>query len=622
MTDRLARSLALLALAGGIILRFIQLGADPYYYEWNGYVTDEGRWIAHARALILFGDIRAGGPALHLLLAPLFQAAELVVFAAAGVSLWSARLVSVVAGSVLLVAFWVVYRRLATPAAVLLALAMLAVEMDLVALSRLAIPEMTAMILSFIAFVLLVNATTTKRLFLAGVVTAAAIGAKLTVLPLAVIFGVVAVTRGPEAGVSRRRALGAYAAVLLVSAALATGAVLLAGALGALPLRVLLRVAGDFVGVSELYALVAFPFDDTLAPVLALWGLVAWLGSLGGLVKDAAGAPADARSHLRAAWIWVALFAPLMFLSEYFPSRYKLHILVPLAVIIAVGVSRLQRAGVAALAAALVGVSGARRAAAALLLSAPTALIAAAAALSVVGALGVDPQRMRVRYVVILLSVTLVSGWAVRAMGRIRATRFLVALPTLWMLAWLVVERSSVAGAPFWPAPGDAETVRWALIIGAGVAAALAASVGSWPRDTGGRALVGAALLFVLLGVARLAPGYVDPHYSMRDSSRDLGALLGGARGPIRSIGGEALFSDNRLRYASILGGYWPPTPPEVLIVAGAFPDPEDRLNREYRLIRQYAIYVAPEFVLGEAGWKPSHGQFQRTNVRVYRRGG
>jgi hypothetical protein len=39
-------------------------------------------------------------------------------------------------------------------------------------------------------------------------------------------------------------------------------------------------------------------------------------------------------------------------------------------------------------------------------------------------------------------------------------------------------------------------------------------------------------------------------------------------------------------------------------------------------LIRQYAIYVAPEFVLGEASWKPSQGQFQRTNVRVYRRGG
>lgn len=233
-----------------------------------------------------------------------------------------------------------------------------------------------------------------------------------------------------------------------------------------------------------------------------------------------------------------------------------------------------------------------------------------------------DPQRMRVRYAVILLGVALVSAWAVRAMGSARATGFLVWLPPLWALGWLVVERSSVAGAPFWPAPGDAEAVRWTLVLGAGVAAALVASVPSWPRDTGTRVLVGAAVLFGMLGVARLVPGYVDPHYSMRDSSRDLGAMLEGTGGPIRSVGGEALFSDNRLRYASIMGGYWPSTAPEVLIVAGGFPDPEDRLNREYRLVRQYGIYVSPEFVLGEAVWSPAVGQFRRTIVRVYRRGG
>jgi hypothetical protein len=622
MTDRLAQRLALLVLAVGILLRVVQLGADPYYYEWNGYITDEGRWIAHARALILFGDIGAGGPALHLLLAPLFQAAELVVFAAVGVSLSSARLVSVVAGCALLVGFWAVYRRLATPAALLLALTMLAVEMDLVALSRLAIPEMMAMTLSFAAFVLVAEATTARRLLLAGMVTAAAIGTKLTVLPLAAIFGVVAITRGRAAGLSRRRALGAYATVLLVSAALATGAVLLAGARGAIPLQSLLRVAGGFVGVSEFWEVLAFPFDDPLVPVLALWGLSAWLGCLGGLVEEVGEEPAEVRAHLRAGWIWVLLFMPLMLLSDYFPSRYKLHILVPLAVVTAVGVSRLERARFAGLAAALARLSGIPRMRAALLLAIPTGLIAATLALSILGALGVDPQRMRLRYGVSVLSVGLVTTWAVRAMGDLRVTRCLVWLPALWALGWLVVQRSSVAGASFWPAPGDAQAARCALVLGAGVAAAVAASAASWPRDTGVLGLVGAALLFGILGVARLAPGYVDPHYSMRDTSRDLGALLGGTSGPIRAAGGEALFSDNRLRYASIMGGYWPRTPPEVLIVAGIFPDRENRLNREYRLIRQYAIYVAPEYVLGETSWKVSHGQFQRTNVRVYRRGG
>src|SRR5678815_508471 len=93
MTDRLARRLALAVLVGGVVLRFARLDADPYYYEWNGYITDEGRWIAHARALRLFGEIGSVGSALHLILAPVFQAGAYVVFALTDVSLWSARLV-------------------------------------------------------------------------------------------------------------------------------------------------------------------------------------------------------------------------------------------------------------------------------------------------------------------------------------------------------------------------------------------------------------------------------------------------------------------------------------------------------------------------------------------------
>jgi hypothetical protein len=34
-------------------MRFLYLGADPHYDEWVGYITDEGRWIGHARVLAL-----------------------------------------------------------------------------------------------------------------------------------------------------------------------------------------------------------------------------------------------------------------------------------------------------------------------------------------------------------------------------------------------------------------------------------------------------------------------------------------------------------------------------------------------------------------------------------------
>ena len=40
--------LVFLVVALGVGLRFLRLDADPYYYDWIGYVTDEGRWVDQA----------------------------------------------------------------------------------------------------------------------------------------------------------------------------------------------------------------------------------------------------------------------------------------------------------------------------------------------------------------------------------------------------------------------------------------------------------------------------------------------------------------------------------------------------------------------------------------------
>ena len=620
MTDRLARRLALAVLAGGIAFRFVQLGADPYYYEWNGYITDEGRWIAHARALWLFGGIGSVGTTLHLLLAPLFQAAELLVFALADVSLASARVVSAVSGSALLIGFWAVYRRLAGPAPLLLALAMLAVETDMVVLSRLAIPEMAAMALSFAAFALAAGARDGRRLSAAGLVTAAAIAAKATVLPFAPILGLIVLRRRPEAGPSGWRALRWFGAGLLIPAALGLVGLVAAGAVGAVRLGFTFRVLRDFVGLTDLYALVAFPFDDTLGPTLAIWGLASWLGCLGALTGAGEDEPPAARAHLHGAVLWAGCFALLMLALEYFPSRYKVHVLIPLAVIVALGGTRLERGGLAGLHAALARLRGARGAGAALLLAAPTALIAAAALLSLSHAMGWDPERVRIRHGAIALALVVVGLVARRGLASLGLVRGLVWFPLLWTAAWLVAERLSLVTPRFWPVTdGTGQALRWGLLAGA-AAAALAAGFGGWPTRAARAGFVTGALLYAGLGLVRLAPGYLEPHYSMRESSRDLGILLDGVRGPIGTLGGEALFSENRLRYRSVMDRHLPRTPLEVVVLAGVIEDPEDRLDRGYRLVRQYALFVAPDFVLGDAAWKPSHGQFLRTNVRVYRR--
>ena len=115
------RVLIVAVLVAGVGLRLVHLDADPDYYAWVGYVTDEGRWIAHAREMALFGHLVNTEWLIHLLLAPLFQAASFVVFALLGVSLWTSRLLTALSGSALLVLFWLGLRRLVTPAAMLVA---------------------------------------------------------------------------------------------------------------------------------------------------------------------------------------------------------------------------------------------------------------------------------------------------------------------------------------------------------------------------------------------------------------------------------------------------------------------------------------------------------------------
>ena len=75
--DRAATFTATVALVLGLAARFLVLASDPAYDLWAGYVTDEGRWTEQARSLVLFGqtDLTSVLSRMHLLLAPLFQAA-------------------------------------------------------------------------------------------------------------------------------------------------------------------------------------------------------------------------------------------------------------------------------------------------------------------------------------------------------------------------------------------------------------------------------------------------------------------------------------------------------------------------------------------------------------------
>lgn len=116
-------------LIGGILLRFLYLNADPYYYEWVGYITDEGRWVQHGRSLALYG-VLIDGNGLHFLIAPLFEFVNYAVFQLAGVSFLTSRIFTALCGSTLLVLVWEALRRAVTPQALLLGLTLLAFQAD------------------------------------------------------------------------------------------------------------------------------------------------------------------------------------------------------------------------------------------------------------------------------------------------------------------------------------------------------------------------------------------------------------------------------------------------------------------------------------------------------------
>jgi len=91
----------------GVLLRCAYLDSDPYYDEWAGYITDEGRWVENARSLALRGTLFEEPWNLHFLMAPLFQLGTYVAFVVGGVSFLTSRLLTALSGSAMLVLFWV-----------------------------------------------------------------------------------------------------------------------------------------------------------------------------------------------------------------------------------------------------------------------------------------------------------------------------------------------------------------------------------------------------------------------------------------------------------------------------------------------------------------------------------
>jgi len=597
VNKRHALLLALAVLVAGSVLRLAYLDSDPDYYVWVGYITDEGRWVGHARDLALFGRIVNTHwlPLLHLFLAPLFQAISYAVFELLGVSIWSARLPTALAGSVILGLFWLMLRRVVTAPALLVGLLLLALDVDLIELSRISVPETAAMLAQLAVYaVVTTRRPTTTRMLAAGLLLAAAAAIKATTLPAAIIFSVIVLCQ-PIGAADRRQRVRHL--LMLWAGFLSPLLVLVSFVMVCCPDRIW-AVASNISLLDpflpeppSLYSIVSFSFGGSFAPTINIWAvgvclsLVAWLARPRDVVNP------GVRQHFVTSAIWCGLYAPIMLNLDYF------HLLIPLAINIASGVSLAATASQTTLGSTMAGRPRGRRLLLLALVTLPTAVLWAPALAGVAAHTGIDIERLRVQLACVLIA-GLLTAWAVwRAGLGPGAPRIFFIFPIVAIIGWMVCLRTGLDGGRFWPGRGGSPVAWWS--VGLPVTAVFATTVASigrrWSLERWSGFIPAAVLCYSALGVLRIVPAYVAPHYSIKQVSQDLGFSLANSPSLIASANAEGLFNGNALPYRTVVGRTWPTYRPDTIVIVFVFDDPEELLSREYRLAATYELYTSAE---------------------------
>ena len=586
----------------GILLRSIHLDADPYYYEWAGYITDEGRWVQQARSLALHGTLV--GPYLtnvNFSLAPLFQLSNYLVFELLGVSLLTSRIFTALCGSALLILFCAILRHRVSPQALLLGITLLAVQTDLVVLSRVAVPEMVILFFQLVIyFVIVSDGHSSWRMVLSGFLFLAGCAMKATIALLLPIFSVMilAMPRKPTE-MLRWRDLTLFWIGF-------AGPALLAGLIFySLPLDTAyndvvknhLLTIKPFLKWSGLYDVVSLPFTDPLSGTINIWSLGLWLTALGWC--SVARAEIDFRSYryLATSAIWIIGYFLLALNLEYFPTRYKVHVLLPMALFITVGVHVIERIGMRRIIDSLAEAKGSLGLLGLPFASVPTAVFLSPLLVSAAALLGIDAERLATKLLCISSLMLAITYVAHRVKHNRQVIAFLLTFPLVEGIAWMV--SSTLANAyPFWPTvefPSHAAVFSLMILTAMGLSVIFVECFLGSRQTEGSYAITAVAVVCLIIMAARLAPGYVNPHFSMREVSRDLGSLLVNFS-TITAVRTDTLFNENKLRYKSSQDVVWPPEKTQIVVTAFSFDDWKDILDRGYHVMKRYRVFVSPEW--------------------------
>lgn len=534
------------------VIRLIHLDADPYVATWIGYVTDEGRWSETARSFALFGTPAASRDArLHLLLSPGYQMANYLLFQWLGVSFWAARLLSAISGILIILAAFIALHRHVTPFALALGLVILGFEANMLAQSRMALPEIPAVLGDLLAFfVLLIGRKTRWNAFVAGLLAAVAVAMKATALPIVLAFALI-ILLSPLEGPARvrlGRAIGFLGGFAVPTAIGVTAAV----SLGFVSVDGIVHASDrlfDFLSLTSPYVIVTRFFDasDLEARNLILAG--AWFCSWMWFHRESR-TSALVRAVYLASGLWAGWWLIVWSGNIYLPGRYVVHFVVPATIHVMAGLSLAGHGTFARIAAALHERQGLTKAALLLWLVLPSAIVVATVLAGVAALADWDLLRLSVRIALIGTLAALMALGIWRSAAGAGVVAGLLTLPILIMLLWLSGRELGVFSF-WWAFDSAASLAVWSslvvLVIAACVALAPRASAPSW------RVVVQSGVLVLTAGVfaVQAAPPVVAPSYSIRDASRYLEQQLASAL-EIRSVSAASAFLENKLRYREL----------------------------------------------------------------------
>lgn len=222
-------------------------------------------------------------------------------------------------------------RRIVTAQAALLGLSLLAFQTDLVAVSRVAVPEVPLMLLELLVYLTLTKFPSRLGAVGAGLLTCLAIGMKLTAAPLTLIATAIIlfVPLGSVPFRERFRILLTYWTALAVVPAAGIIVWLVWHDLSAPTMNLLssARVITGYLRLSGIYGFVSFPFTGGFAGTCNAWALGLWISLLAFMARERTQMTAQERTHLTASALWLGIYVPIMLALDYFPTRYKIHVL-------------------------------------------------------------------------------------------------------------------------------------------------------------------------------------------------------------------------------------------------------------------------------------------------------